>query len=261
MELEVRTIKGPPTDKVSRQEAQQKLAGIGLPEGSIVGELRDIEGLWVVSAAIPKKATPPPFEPQEEAPPGDSPEGPPSDDGGEGGPPPDDGGEEKPEGDEKGDDKGKGVEHQVAQLTHMLTTLLTALGLDPTGGGLPGPEGDVGPTPPGPGGPPDVDQAGGDAKTHTVHERALKPGESPPGTTPIGSPAFASVSDEHPWVDVIGKKRTFLVESPIGDRTMSSVKDELNKLAEGTGYGLRRAKEGIDKEGRRVARALIQLDS
>lgn len=268
MELEVRTIKGPPTDKVSKVAAQEMLSGIQLPEGSIRGELREIEGTWVASVAVPKVATPPPFEPQEEAPPGadgpPSPDGPPAPEGEEG-PPSEDG---PPEGEEGKPGEGKekhGEAGELKSIMHMLTTLMGALGLDAGPASPAGPEGEVGPTPPpGPPGMPAPDEAGGDNKTHTVHERALKPGESPPGTTPIGSPAFASTHPEHPWKDVIGQKRTFVLEDPIGDRTMASVRDELKTLAQGTGYSVKRAKEGVrtEEDGRtvRVARVLVQAD-
>lgn len=263
MELEVRTIKGPPTDKVSKVAAEKILGEVSFPEGSIVGEVRDIGGVWVASAAIPKTATPPPFEPQEETPPAEgppSPDGPPADDGGgEEGPPAEEGGEEKPGGDEK---KGEGSEkHELSSILHMLTTLMGALGLDVGPASPAGPEGEVGPAPaPGPPGMPSPDEAGGDNKTHTVHERALKPGESPPGTTPVGAPAFASVNPNHPWAGVIGHKRTFTLEEPIGDATMASVRAELQTLAQGTGYSVKRAKEGL-ANGQRVARVLVQADS
>jgi hypothetical protein len=103
------------------------------------------------------------------------------------------------------------VEHQLAQLTDMLTKITDALGLsDPSGmvpgmddGAVPPPGGPEGP--PGLGGPPgagpDKPGVGSDNKMHTVHERSLKPGEAPPGTTPVGAPAFASVKvdNNHPW--------------------------------------------------------------
>jgi hypothetical protein len=85
----------------------------------------------------------------------------------------------------------------------------------------------------------------------------LKPGEAPPGSTPIGAPAFASVADDHPWKDVLGKKRTFKVDEPIGDMTLASVKAELDSLAEGTGYQVKQLIEARNESGQRVASALI----
>lgn len=260
MELDLRIIKGPPVARMSRTAAEKKLQEIPQMKEALSWELRDIDGTWVAAVTLPKEATtkqatPPPFAPADEAAPDEAapPEGPPTDDGGDEGPPSDEG-DEKPKDEGKGE---KGLEHQVEALTHMLTKLMTALGLgDPTGPpeGPMGHEGDPGAPPLGPEG------AGPDGKTHTVHERALKPGEAPPGTLPVGSPTFASTNPDHPWKDYVGVKRSFTLEEPIGDRTMASVRDELNQIANGTGYSVKRAKEGL-KDGVRVARVIVQADT
>lgn len=269
MELDLHIVKGPPVAKMSRVAAEKKLAEHPEVQKAAEWKLREIEGVWVAAVAVPKEAgiskesTPPPFAPAEEAAPSDGPptDGPPSDEGDT----PDDGempGEEKPEGDEpKGDDKGKdgGIEHQVTLLTHMMHELMSALGL---GGSTP-PEGPMGHEDPGMAPPPPGGDApgGGDGKSHTVHERALKPGEAPPGTLPVGSPSFASVHPDHPWSGVVGKKRTFTLEEAIGDKTMAAVRAELSELAKDTGYSVRRAKEGVNQDGVRVARVIVQADS
>jgi hypothetical protein len=266
MALEVRIITGPPSARVTKEAAAKKLAEHPqFPEGAAY-ELEDVDGRWIAAIASEKVAEFPPAK-GEEGPPAEAPE-PPAEDGPptEDGPPVDDGeGEDKPKEDkgEKGDEKGKGGE--LAKIEHLLTTLLTALGLDPAGADgspVPGPDADF---PGGPeGGPEGLDGGaptgppapGHDDKTHTVHERALKPGEAPPGSTPVGAPAFASVADDHPWKGVLGKKRTFKVEEEIGDQPLSSVQAELSQLADGTGYSVAQLTEA-QQDGRRVARALI----
>jgi hypothetical protein len=80
---------------------------------------------------------------------------------------------------------------------------------------------------------------GSDNKMHTVHERSLKPGEAPPGTTPVGAPSFASVQveEDHPWKDPIESRvKEFEVESVIGDQPISAVAAELKALAAPYGY-------------------------
>lgn len=261
--MEIRIIKGPPVARMSRTAAEKKLQEHPAMKDVESFELRDVEGTWVAAVVLSKEASkhsaPPPFAPPEEAPVDGPPtDGPPSEEGPpEEGPPADEGDEEKPKGEEKGEGK-KGLEHQVEALTHMLTKLMDALGLsDPAGPEGPmGHEGDPS-APPMEGAP---DTAGSDGKTHTVHERALKPGEAPPGTLPVGSPTFASVQPNHPWKDYVGVKRSFTLEEPIGDRTMASVRDELNTIAKGTGYSIKRAKEGL-RDGVRVARVIVQADT
>lgn len=256
MEFETHIIKGPPVARLTRTAAEAKLKEKPEVANATSYNIREIEGIWVAAVTVPKVAgvtkesAPPPFAPpeapaeesaiSEDGPPED---GPPSDDEA----PSEEGG---PEGEEKGE---KSIEHLVEGLTHKLDTLMQALGLsDPAAEGPMGHEGEPGPPGPEAGGPPE--------KHHQIHERAMKPGEAPPGTTPIGSPAFASVQPDHPWAGVIGKKRTFTLEEPIGDRTMASVREELNGLAAGTGYSIKRAKEGV-KDNIRVARVIVQADT
>lgn len=285
MELETYIIKGPPVAKVSKTAAEKKLADhpqVIAAKGQYA--LREVEGIWVAAVAVPKdeddeekkdkdekeagtrQSAPPPFAPAEEAPDGPPTDGPPSDEGESEGPPEDGGdtGEEGKPGEEKGGPEAA-LNHMVEALTHKLDKLMTALGLDDPAEGPLGHEGE----PPGPEGakPPGMDHdpstpgdQGADGKTHTVHERALKPGEAPPGTTPIGSPAFASTHPDHPWVNVIGQKRTFTIEQPIGDATMASVRAELVELEKDTGYSVKRAKEGV-KDGKRIARVLVQANA
>jgi len=248
-------ITGPLTSKVSKAQAEAGLVGHPeFPKGASF-TLQEIEGRWVAAIA-PKVAEGNPFggPPADEAP---APDGPPMD-----GPPSDDApSDEKPEGDSedkpKKDEKG-GEKSELNELKDMLTKIVQALGLDagPEDSMVPGAD-DMGPPP-----PPDAPHEGdpGDGKTHTVHERALKPGESPPGTTPIGAPSFASVKKvaaNHPWHDVIGVKRTFTVEETIGDMKLADVHAQLTELCGDTGYKVAQLVESRDGAGQRTAKALI----
>jgi hypothetical protein len=275
---------GPPVTEMSKEAAVAALVDHPhFPKHAADSlSVQEIDGRWVAaydeSEPITKEAAPP-FTPA--APSGgasDDTGAPPTD-----GPPADDGagaddtdGEDKPsEGDGEGKEHGeKGVEAQIHALTEMVHTLMTALGLDvggPDGSMMPGAEGmphAPGPSTPdaadlgGPAnGPSDPEGAGGSPrggkKERVVHERALKPGEAQPGSTPIGAPAFASVREDHPWREVIGKVRSFTaVEEIDEDTTMADVAAELRELADGTGYRVDQLREARE-EGRRVAKALL----
>jgi hypothetical protein len=255
MEVELKIVRGPLTTGFTREAAAEKLKSLdGFPENAKF-EIYEADGRYMAAVAWPKEAGPfPPSDDSGEAPSG-PPSGPPSDESSEDSGPPSDseGGDEKSEGDEpssegapKEDGKGEhGVEHMLANLTDMLTKITDALGLStPADGMIPGPDDGAVPPPgpPGEGKPGDSDpttpgKQGPDGKIHTVHERSLKPGEAPPGTTPVGAPAFASVDAKHPWKDAIeARVREFEVESEIGDAPLSSVASELKGLADPHGY-------------------------
>ena len=252
MEVELKIVPGPLTEGFSREAAAQKLESLpGFPENATY-EIYEAEGRYYAAVAWPKEAAPfPPSDDSESS-------GPPSDESGseESGPPSDDSDSKSDEGEEpssegapKEDGKGeKGEAHLLAQVFDMLTKITDALGLSDPSGMVPGADGGPMGGPPGPphGAPAPGDsdpstpgKQGPDGKIHTVHERSLKPGEAPPGTTPVGAPAFASVQVEegHPWKEAIeAGVKEFEVESPIGDRSISSVAAELKGLAEP--YGL-----------------------
>lgn len=273
MTLEAKIVTGPLSSKVSKEAAEKQLRSHpAFPKNASV-TLDEVEGRWVAAIATVKEAELPFEPPKDEGPSEDGPPAPPSEDEGppsEDGPPSDDeGGEEKPEGEgkEKGEDK-KGEGAELSHLVHLVTTLLTALGINPEGPGdshIPGldegpPGGPDGQIPGGPPAGPPAPGPEGDGKNHTVHERSLKPGEAPPGSTPIGSPAFAAtkIADDHPWAAAIGVKRSFPVEEVIGDDTpLSEIKAELDSIADGTGYEVKQLVEGKNKAGQRTAKALI----
>lgn len=271
MALDVKIVIGPQTSRTSREDAEAQLRNNRrFPKGASV-DITEHEGRWVAAIASVKEAE---FPPSEDDAPSDSPE--PSDDAPSKDDSPSDDSSSEDSDDspfpDKDDEESKdkksegGEKGEIAKLLHAVTTLLTALGINPEGGegdspvpGLdaPGPDGLPPEGIPGEPGPPAPHPHGGpDGKNHTVHERALKPGEAPPGATPIGSPAFSSVGDDHPWRDAIGVKRSFPVAAQIGEDSLAEVKAELDALAEGTGYEVKQLREDT-VDGARVARALI----
>lgn len=274
MAIQIELIEGPPTKSFSRTAAEQALVRHpDFPKGasftlSAVGQGADER--WIAAFAVesappfgapadddeesagPKSEGPDDTAPADDGPP--SPDGPPSDDGGE---PPKDKGEK---GDKGGD---KALLHQLLEgLTQIGEALGVPIGLgdspvpgpdDPLGaGGPPVPPPPHAPGPPGlggPGGPPGAEKS--------IHERALKPGEVPPGGTPIGAPAFAKVSPDHPWAHIAGKVASFEVSERIGDEPLPKIHDELQNLARTAGYKVHRFGENVDDEGYRVAFATI----
>jgi hypothetical protein len=196
MEYKARTLTSDPG--MDQREALTALqTHPSFKPGSIVASIRRRKNQWVAEVLEPKTAEfPPPKddggdEGADEAPEPKKDDGPPSEDGGEGpsgddGPPSDEGGD-KPE--------SKGSTEDA--ILHTLTQILHALqgGGAPEGMGGPdalGPDlgGPPGPPPPkggGPGGPP---PPGGKAPKGPP---PMKPGMTPPGGTPVGAPAFASV--------------------------------------------------------------------
>lgn len=262
--MEVQIVKGPPVSKVSRNEAESQLAKHpAFPKGAAY-TLDEVEGRWIAAIASQKQAAPP-FAPSSEGPPGGPPAGgPPALDG----PPDEEGptppgeedqsdftkGEDKKPGDKKGEGKG-GEQAAIQHLTQLVETLVNALGLGgPEGSPVPG--ADQIPPPPAPGGPPAA-PAPGD-KQHVVHERSLKPGEAAPGSTPVGAPSFASVREDHPWREVVGKVRTFKLNEKISeDESMTSIANELHNLAGEVGYRIEQLHEARDESGHRVAKALV----
>jgi hypothetical protein len=253
MKFSTSIVSGPPVASVSREEAEKQLRNHKLfPKDSHV-TLNEVNGLWV--AAIVTEAAGPPFAEMGGGPDAAS-EASPTPDAGNDSPAPEGPEESKEEPKEKSDkpksEDHKGLEGQIHHLTEMLTMLVTALGLGGDANPVPGM--DAGPPPPpAPAGPP----TGGDNKQHLVHERSLKPGEAPPGSTPIGAPAFASVRDDHPWKHLAGEAPTWTVEEELAPSDKpSEVFEELKDLADEIGYNVRQYQTKVDGD-KRIARAII----
>lgn len=167
-----------------------------------------------------------------------------------------------------GEDKGekeKGDEsHKIDALFDAIQKILVALGIPDTEGESPVPGEEPPAGPPGPdGGPPSPDAPPAPEEVH--HEKALKPGEVPPGQTPVGAPAFSSVNpiiargQKHPWEGLIGVAATFEVEERVPDHySATDVDTELQEVAYGTGFKVKQAQVWTDEHtGHRIAKALI----
>lgn len=275
--MPIHHLEGPLTSKVSRTQAEEKLRNRTdlLPRGTEY-ELWEHAGQWL---AAWHQSGPPfgaPADGEEESP-GPKSEGPgdtvPSPDGPEKGPEDEEGGDEGPPSDDseggppKGDkDKEKGekgdlkLDHEIYDL---LQKIVVALGID-TGGPedspVPGEE-----TPPAPPGPPAGPPGGGPGGPQEIkHERALKPGEAPPGTTPVGAPAFASV--EHPWKDLLTvedgrlKPRVanfFVEERWPTERPVAEFEAEARRVAHGTGFKVKQTTRSTDEDGNPTVKAFI----
>jgi hypothetical protein len=280
--MSVELIIGPPisgANGMSREAATESLLrNPQFPEGTDY-TIQQHEGHWI--AAYVKQAGPfPPSSDEEEAPEpksedsaSDSAAGPPSDGPPSDGPPsPDDGGGDGPPHKEHGEggEKGGGL-HLVEQ---KLDLLLTALGIDPAAiggdpgmgadGMPPGPDGPMGPAGPPPpphggpeGGPPGGPGGPGGPET-TVHQRAMKPGEVPPGGTPLGAPAFAKVKEQHPWGHMIGVVPHFRVgPEHIGSQNIVEVEQELQSLAKSGGFRIANFQPFLDENNERYVTATV----
>jgi hypothetical protein len=269
--------KGPPTTKVSKTEAEAAIKrNPDFPKGAEV-TVEELEGHWVAAVHV---ADGPPFGqpadsseessgPKSEGPDDTSPDDGGSDDEGSDAPPKDDGGDGPPH----KDDGGGGDKALLHHVLDLVSQIGMALGIPPAGAGaegmVPGEEGP--PAPPGPphgpsdgphGGPPHGPPGAGGPDQEIKHERTMKPGEAPPGTTPVGAPAFAHTfkGGPHPWSEVIGKVPSFDVEERIpDDHTIANVDHELQELAYGTPYKVKQIVESRNEHGHRIARAKISV--
>lgn len=264
------------TDKTSREEAlAYAKANPQFPKDATEIIVEDLNGYWVAAVHTADNPFGGPADETSDAPgpksegPGDTKpdDGPPKDDDGDsddGGS--DDGGSDGPPHKEPdGDEKGKGGEsHEIRALLDIVTQIATALGIAPPEGGgpVPGEEPPMGPPgpqagPPGAGEPPAPDKL--------QHEKALKPGEVPPGATPVGAPAFSSVNPivarglPHPWEKLAGIAATFEVEERVPDHySATNVDEELREIAYGTGFKVKQTQVYTDpRTGHRIAKALI----
>lgn len=280
--MAVELIIGPPIqgpngmDRVAAEKAL--LRHPSFPENADY-KIEALEGKWIAAFTSKVAAPFPPSGDDEESGPPKGPDGPPdagaddgppSDDGDSDGPPSDDGGEgDGPPHKEKGGEKG-GL-HIVEQKLDML---MQALGIDPSMAGgdpsmVPGDDGGMGGGPPGGPGGPGMPGPGGPGMNgppghggppppeKIEHERALKPGEVPPGGTPLGAPSFASVKEQHPWGHTIGVVPHFRVAENIGDQDIVEVESELQTLAAAGGFKVGNFTPMHDENGDRYVSAVI----
>lgn len=189
-----RTVRTSATN-ISRETARASLESNF--DGAEVLDLKRRGDQWIATILEPKTAefppkdddsedsAPPKFE-EDDASDSDGPDGPPEDsDGGEGEGPP------KAE-------KKEGPKGELNEVLNLIQAIADKLGIVP-GPAAPGAEDPLAPDgppmpPPGPpvGPPSPHGGVGGEGHQEIVHRTKLKPGDTPPGVTPIGSPAFAS---------------------------------------------------------------------
>lgn len=236
--------------------------------------VEELDGHWVAAIHVadspfggPADATedapaPKSEGPEDTAPPEEKEETPKNDN------PDDDGGEDNgPPHKSEGDEHGKGGEnHKIDALFDAVQKILVALGIPDIEGENPVPGEELPDGPPGPeGGPPGAGAPPAPDEVH--HEKALKPGEVPPGQTPVGAPAFSSVypdnpivqrAGDHPWETLAGVLGTFEVEERVPDHySATDVDAELREVAHGTGFKVKQAQVWTDADGHRIAKALI----
>jgi hypothetical protein len=162
---------------------------------------------------------------------------------------------DSPDGDSDGPpspDKGESEGSELHQLMSLVHEIAAALGIG--GPAVPGAD-DMPMGPPDAGPPPPPPHGGMDGKQHVVHERALKPGEAAPGTTPIGAPAFASVAASHQAAaDQLARMASFDAFDDTPGKTVKQAHAELSALYGPYGFQVRQIKrvEG----GRRLAAKL-----
>lgn len=180
--------------RLSKEEARESLARQFT--GSEILELHRRGDKWVATLLMPKQAEFPPKddddgEEKSESKPkseGDS-EGS-ADSGASEGPPKAD---KPPVPGEEGPGPG-GLEHTLAELSTLVHAIADHMGIGPGPDvGVPGAEDPM--APPGPPMPPPAGPPGAPPISHQeiTHKTKLKPGDTPPGVTPIGSPAFSSI--------------------------------------------------------------------
>ena|ERR1700677_1927215 len=267
---------GPKVTTMTREAAiEAAKTSEQFPQGADDITVEELDGHWVAAIHVADSPFGGPADETSDAPgpksegPGDTKpdDGPPKDDK------PDDGGDseggddsEGPPSKDEGDEHGKGGEsHEIKALFDLVNQIAVALGIPDLGAQspVPGEEPQEGPPGPDAGGPPGAGAPPAPEEVH--HEKALKPGEVPPGQTPVGAPAFSSTNPiiarggKHPWENLIGVTATFEVEERVPDHySAADVDAELSELAIGTGFKVKQAQVQTDERtGHRIAKALI----
>ena len=267
---------GPKVSTMTREAAVEAAkTSPQFPQGADDITVEELDGHWVAAIHVADNPFGGPADQTDDAP-GPKSEGPDdtapeSEDGGaaDG----ETGGEDEPPKDD--DDKGNkehekgGEAHKIEALFDIVQQIAVALGIPDASGGaerpVPGEEPPEGPPGPDAGGPPGAGAPPAQEEVH--HEKSLKPGEVPPGQTPVGAPAFSSVypdnpivqrAKEHPWEKLAGAMATFEVEERIPDHySATDVDAELQEVAYGTGFKVKQARVWTDESGHRIAKALI----
>lgn len=230
---------------LSRDDARNSLeSSPQFKQGSEVLDLRRRGEQWIATLLEPHTAEFPP---------------PKDDDGSSEAPEKTENSEESPSKSEDGPPKpdgppeAKGGEKaEIAALLDLMTAIADKLGVVP-GGAVPGaedspmPGGPEGP-PPGPPAPDAHGGVGGPGHQEVVHRTKLKPGDTPPGVTPIGSPAFASTQDD------LARVASFDAFDDTPGKSIKAAKAELEEMYGPLGFQVRQIKRVED--GQRLAAKL-----
>lgn len=267
---------GPKVTAMTREAAVEAAkTSPQFPQGATDITVEELDGHWVAAIHVADNPFGGPADETSDAPgpksggPGDT--EPPKEDG----PPKDEENDDASPDDDDGSPKG-GEEHSKGGETHKIDALfdavqkiLVALGIPDSEAVSPVPGEEPPAGPPGPDGTPEGAVPGTpDAPDKLQHEKALKPGEVPPGGTPVGAPAFSSIQHPnpiiardgfHPWAGLIGVTATFEVEERVPDHySAADVDAELQEVAYGTGFKVKQAQVYTDEQsGHRIAKALI----
>lgn len=198
-------------------------------EDAEVLELQRQGNEWVATLLEPKQADFPPKDDDEptftEDKAEDSSDDGDSKDDSNDGPPSDDSEGPKPPKAEKGE-KG-----EIAAVLDILTAIADKLGIVPGGDPMvPGADDPLAAPPP----PPAPGPPGGGGPNELLHRTKLKPGETPPGGTPIGAPAFASTD--------ISRLASFDAFDDTPGKTIKEAHRELTELYGPHGFAVRQIK-------------------
>jgi hypothetical protein len=246
-----RVVKAPAMG-MTREAAAESLSKQFTKDTEIL-ELKRRGDKWVATLLEPHTAEFPPGAggpPDEEAgPPTDGPPKAEKSESGDGdkdskGSPDDKKGDGPPEGD-------KGPSGEMAMVMDLLSAIADKLGIVPgmAPGAADGPvPGEAPPPPPGPpappmGGPPMGGPPGmgagphGAGKQEIIHKTKLKPGDTPPGVTPIGAPAFSSVDTAQ-----LQRMASFDAFDDTPNKSIKQAKDELEAIYGPHGFKVRQIK-------------------
>jgi hypothetical protein len=267
---------GPKINTMTREAAiEAAKTSPQFPKGADDITVEELDGHWVAAIHVADSPFGGPADETDDGPgpksegPGDTKpdnDGPPKDESSDDNDGDDEDNDGPPHKEPDGDEHGKGSEsHEIKALFDLVNQIAVALGIPDLGGESPVPGEEPSEGPPGPdaGGPPGAGAPPAPEEVH--HEKALKPGEVPPGQTPVGAPAFSSTNpiiargEKHPWEGLIGVAATFEVEERVPDHySAADVDAELSEVAYGTGFKVKQAQIWTDEHtGHRIAKALI----
>jgi len=252
---------GPEITKVTKEEALNEIRAVAHLDSDTDVTMENYDGKWYAAWNQKEANFPDAANDADDESPGPKSEGPddaaPSPDGESDS---DDDSDDDPDGDgiPSSEDDNKKKEHDpdkhlLTEIHDSLKKLLMALGI-PDGNATPSPN----PAAPSPDANPTALPGEENPVQEIRHERALKPGETPPGQTPVGAPAFSSVvPDNHPWKAYEKTAASFVVKEPLNEgETLASFDSELARVAHNTPFKVKQSTV-IQENGKPFAVAQI----